>query len=85
MLEQSIREDELINLGELSRGNSLELLSDTMLNKLRSLKDKNGAAEILSRAIKTTISDIGKINLTLQEKFSTKFNKIVELIMKELI
>jgi type I restriction enzyme, R subunit len=78
MLEQSIREDELINLGELSRGNSLELLSDTMLNKLRSLKDKNVAAEILSRAIKTTISDIGKINLTLQEKFSTKFNKIVD-------
>ena len=78
MLEQSISKDELINLGELSRGNSLELLSDTMLNKLRSLKDKNIAAEILSRAIKTTISDIGKINLTLQEKFSTKFNKIVD-------
>ena len=78
MLEQSIREDELINLGELSRGNSLELLSDTMLNKLRNLKDKNVVAEILSRAIKTTINDIGKINLTLQEKFSTKFNKIVD-------
>lgn len=78
MLEQSIREDELINLEELSRGNSLELLSDTMLNKLRSLKDKNVAAEILSRAIKTTISNIGKINLTLQEKFSTKSNKMVD-------
>ena len=79
MLEESIKEDELINLGELSRGNSLELLSDAMLSKLRSLKDKNIAAEILSRAIKTTISDIGKINLTLQEKFSTKFNKIVDM------
>lgn len=78
MLEQSIKEDELINLGELSRGNSLELLSNAMLSKLRSLKDKNVAAEILSRAIKTTIGDIGKINLTLQEKFSTKFNKIVD-------
>lgn len=78
MLEESIKEDELINLGELSRGNSLELLSDTMLSKLRGLKDKNIAAEILSRAIKTTISDIGKINLTLQEKFSTKFNKLVD-------
>ena len=78
MLEQSIREDELINLGELSRGNSLELLSDTMLNKLKSLKDKNVAAEILSRAIRSTINDIAKINLTLQEKFSTKFNKIVD-------
>lgn len=78
MLEESIKEDELINLGELSRGNSLELLSDAMLSKLRGLKDKNIAAEILSRAIKTTINDIGKINLTLQEKFSTKFNKLVD-------
>lgn len=78
MLEESIKEDELINLGELSRGNSLDLLSDAMLSKLRGLKDKNIAAEILSRAIKTTISDIGKINLTLQEKFSTKFNKLVD-------
>ena len=77
MLERSIREDELINLGELSRGNSLELLSEAMLSKLRSLKDKNIAAEVLSRAIKTTIGDIGKINITLQEKFSTKFNKLV--------
>ena len=78
MLEESIREDELINLGELSRGNSLELLSNNMLSKLRSLKDKNVAAEVLSRAIKTTIKDIGKVNLTLQEKFSTRFNKIVD-------
>ena len=78
MLEESIKEDELINLGQLSRGNSLELLSDAMLTKLRSLKDKNVAAEVLSRAIRTTIGDIGKINLTLQEKFSTKFNKLVD-------
>ena len=82
MLEESIKEDELINLGELSHGNSLELLNDAMLNKLRNIKDKNIAAEILSKAIKTTISDIGKINLTLQEKFSTKFNKIVEAYNK---
>ena len=79
MLEESITEDELINLGELTRGNSLELLSDTMLSKLRAMKDKNIVAEVLSRAIKTTIKDIGKINLTLQEKFSTKFNKIVDM------
>ena len=78
MLEKSIKEDELINLGELSRGNSLELLSNTMLSKLKSLKDKNIVAEVLSRALKTTIKDIGKVNLTLQEKFSTKFNKIVD-------
>lgn len=79
MLEESITEDELLNLGELTRGNSLELLSDAMLGKLRAMKDKNVAAEVLARAIKTTIGDIGKINLTLQEKFSTKFNKIVDM------
>ena len=78
LIEQAIKEDELINLGELSRGHSLELLNESMLSKLRSLKDKNVAAEILSRAIRTTINEIAKINLTLKEKFSTKFNKIVD-------
>lgn len=79
LLEDAIHEDELLNLGELTRGNSLELLSDSILGKLRAMKDKNVAAEVLSRAIKTTIGDIGKINLTLQEKFSTKFYKIVDM------
>lgn len=78
-LEDAIHEDELLNLGELTHSNSLELLSDSILNKLRNMKDKNVAAEVLSRAIKTSIGDIGKVNLTLQEKFSTKFNKIVDL------
>ncbi len=79
MLEEAITEDELLNLGELTKSKSLELLSDTMIGKLRAMKDKNVAAEVLSRAIKTSIGDIGKINLTLQEKFSTKFNKIVDM------
>lgn len=79
LLEDAIHEDELLNLGELTHSNSLELLSDSILNKLRNMKDKNVAAEVLSRAIKTSIGDIGKVNLTLQEKFSTKFNKIVDL------
>ena len=79
MLEESITEDELLNLGELTRGKSLELLSNAMIGKLKAMKDKNIAAEVLSRAIKTSIGDIGKINLTLQEKFSTKFNKIVDM------
>ena len=79
MLEESIVEDELINLGELTKGNSLKLLSDAMLDKFKAMKNKNIAAEILSRAIKTNIKDIGKINLTIQEKFSEKFNKIVKM------
>ncbi len=79
MIEESISEDELINLGKLTSSNSLVLLSDTILNKLKTMKDKNIAAEVLSKAIKSTINDIGKINLTLQEKFSTRFNKIVDM------
>ena len=79
LLEDAIKEDELINLGKLNRTNSLELLSDSMMKKLRAMKEKNVAAEVLSRALKTTIGDIGKVNLTLQEKFSTKFHKIVDL------
>ena len=79
MLEESITEDELLNLGELTKGKGLEILNNAMIVKLRSMKDKNIATEILSRAIKTSIGDIGKINLTLQEKFSTKFNKIADM------
>lgn len=79
LLEDAIQEDELINLGELTHSNSLTLLSESILGKLRNMKDKNIAAEVLARALKTTIGDIGKINLTLQEKFSTKFHKIVDI------
>ena len=79
MLEESITKDELINLGELNKGKSLDLLSNAMIEKLKAMKDKNIAAEILSRAIKNSICNIAKINLTLQEKFSTKFNKIVDM------
>ena len=78
MLEKSIQNDELINLGQLSGGNSLDILSDSMLSKLQKLKDKNVVAEVLSKAIKNTIKEIGKVNLSLQEKFSDRFNKIVE-------
>ena len=78
MPEKSIQNDELINLGQLSGGNSLDILSDSMLSKLKKLKDKNVVAEVLSKAIKNTIKEIGKVNISLQEKFSTRFNKIVE-------
>ncbi len=78
MLEESIKDDELINLGELSHGKSLDILSDAMIQKLKQLKDKNIVAEVLEKAIKSTIKEIARINLTLQEKFSTKFKKIVD-------
>lgn len=46
---------------------------------LKKLLQRNNYVEILSRTIKTTISDIGKINLTLQEKFFEKFNTLVDV------
>lgn len=78
MLEESIQNDELISLGELSHGKSLDILSDAMIQKIKQLKDKSIVAEVLARAIKSTINEIARINLTLQEKFSTKFKKIVD-------
>lgn len=78
MLNQAIIDDELINLGELSKSNELDLLSSEMVNKLSKMKEKNVAAEILARAIKTAIGRIGKVNVTIQEKFSDRFNKIAE-------
>ncbi len=79
MLENSIIKDELLNLGKLTKEKNLEILSTTIIKKLKSLKEKNIAAEMLSKNIKISLAKIGKINLTLQEKFSTRFNKIVTL------
>lgn len=79
MLEKAISDDELIDLGELSHSNELDLLSTEMVNKLSQMKEKNVAADVLARAIKTAIGRIAKVNVTLQEKFSTRFNNIVEL------
>ena len=39
LLEDAIREDELLNLGELTHTNSLQLLSDSILGKLREMQD----------------------------------------------
>lgn len=78
MLNKAITDDELINLGELSHSNELDLLSAEMVNKLAQMKEKNVAADVLSRAIKTALGKIGKVNVTLQQKFSDRFNKIVE-------
>ena len=78
MLDQAIVDDELVNLWELSKSNELDLLSTEMVNRLSKMKEKNVAAEILARAIKTAIWRIWKVNVTIQEKFSDRFNKIAD-------
>ena len=78
MLDKAIVDDELIDLGELAHSNELDLLSTEMVNKLAKMKEKNVAANVLQRAIKTALGKIGKVNVTIQQKFSDRFNSIVD-------
>ena len=78
MLEQAINNDELINIGTIKKSNALSLLNDDILNKLAKMKSKNVAAEVLNHALKEYIIKIGKTNLILMEKFSTRFKKIAD-------
>lgn len=77
MLEKAIQDDEMLQIGEIHNSNRLSLLSDEILNKLAKMQKKNIAVEILNRALKEYVEQIGKENIVLMEKFSTKFQKIV--------
>lgn len=97
MLEKAIQDDEMLQIGEVHNSNQLALLSNEILNKLAKMQKKNIAVEILARAVKKTVEQIGKMNVVLMEKFSTKFQKIavaynertnvedIEKIIQELI
>lgn len=78
MLENAINDDELINIGTVQKSNVLSLLNDDILNKLAKMKSRNIAAEILNHALKDYIAKIGSNNITLMEKFSTRFKKIAD-------
>lgn len=78
MLEAAIQEDELINIGILNKSSKLSLLNDDVLLRLSQMKSKNIAAEILNKTMKDYISSLGKTNVILMEKFSTKFKKIAD-------
>lgn len=77
MLEKAIQDDEMLQIGEIHNSNRLSLLSDEILNKLAKMQKKNIAVEILNRALKEYVEQVGKENIVLMEKFSTKFQKIV--------
>lgn len=76
MLERAIQDDEMLQIGEVHNSNQLALLSNEILNKLAKMQKKNIAVEILNRALKEYVDEIGKQNVVLMEKFSTKFKKI---------
>ena len=97
MLQRAIQDDEMLQIGEVHNSNQLALLSNDILNKLAKMKKKNIAVEILKRAMKGYVEQVGKTNIVLMEKFSTKFQKIaamynertnvedIEKILQELI
>ena len=77
MLERAIQDDEMLQIGEVHNSNRLAILSDEILNKLAKMQKKNIAIEVLNRALKEYVEQVGKENVVLMEKFSTKFQKIV--------
>lgn len=76
MLERAIQDDEMLQIGEVHNSNQLALLSNEILNKLAKMQKKNIAVEILNRALKEYVEQVGKQNVVMMEKFSTKFQKI---------
>lgn len=77
MLERAIQDDEMLQIGDVHNSNRLAILSDEILNKLAKMQKKNIAVEVLNRALKEYVEQVGKENVVLMEKFSTKFQKIV--------
>lgn len=77
MLERAIQDDEMLQIGEVHNSNRLAILSDEILNKLAKMQKKNIAVGVLNRALKEYVEQVGKENVVLMEKFSTKFQKIV--------
>ena len=77
MLERAIQDDEMLQIGEVHNSNQLSILSDDILNKVAKMQKKNIAVEILNRALKNYVEQVGKENVVMMEKFSTRFKKIV--------
>lgn len=78
MLEKAIQDDEMLQIGEVHNSNQIMLLSDELMSKIAKMQKKNIAVEILNRALKDYVEKIGKQNVVLMEKFSTKFKKIAD-------
>ena len=78
MLERAIQDDEMLQIGNVHNSNQIMLLSDELMSKIAKMQKKNIAVEILNRALKDYVEKIGKQNVVLMEKFSTKFKKIAD-------
>ncbi len=76
MLERAIQDDEMLQIGKVQNSNRIMLLSDELMNKIAKMQKKNIAVEILNQALKDYVEKVGIQNIVMQEKFSTKFQKI---------
>ena len=76
MLERAIQDDDMLQIGKVQNSNRIMLLSDELMNKIAKMQKKNIAVEILNQALKDYVEKVGIQNIVMQEKFSTKFQKI---------
>ena len=76
MLERAIQDDEMLQIGKVQNSNRIMLLSEELMNKIAKMQKKNIAVEVLNRALKDYVEKVGLKNIVMQEKFSTKFQKI---------
>lgn len=77
MLERAIQDDEMLQIGNVQSSNRLLLLSDEIMSKVAKMEKKNVAVEIMKRALKEYVDQVGFENVVLMEKFSTKFQRII--------
>ena len=77
ILERAIQDDEMLQIGNVQSSNRLLLLSDEIMSKVAKMEKKNVAVEIMKRALKEYVDQVGFENVVLMEKFSTKFQRIV--------
>lgn len=78
MLENAIQDDEMMEIGKINASKVTELLSNDVLEKLSKMKEKNIAVEVMKRALKGYINNVARTNMVVSQKFSEKFNKIVD-------
>ena len=76
MLERAVQDDEVIKIGEVHSSNQIAILSDDIINKLKKMKEKNIAVEVVKRAMQDYIENVAKQNIVIQQKFSTRFQMI---------
>ena len=78
MLERAVQDDEVINIGQVHSSNQIAILSDEIMEKIKKMKEKNVAVEVMKRALNDYIANVARKNIILQQKFSTRFQMVAQ-------